>query len=114
MKFDVTIAPDDLNSVPDLARSIEQMGFAGIWTTETSHNPFLPLTLAASTTKRIELGTAIAVAFPRSPMVTAYAAWDLAAQSNGQTAFQQRMGASCSASARVYSCTQGNLECLAA
>ena len=40
--------------------------------------------LAAAATERIELGTAIAVAFPRSPMVTAQIAWDLAAQSNGR------------------------------
>jgi probable F420-dependent oxidoreductase len=84
MEFDVTIMPDNLNSVPDLARRVEEMGFAGLWTTETIHSPFLPLTLAASATRRITLGTAIAVAFPRSPMITAYTAWDLAAQSNGR------------------------------
>jgi probable F420-dependent oxidoreductase len=84
MKFDVTIMPQDLNTVPDLAREIEAMGFSGLWTTETSHNPFLPLTLAAYATQRVSLGTAIAVAFPRSPMLTAYAAWDLASQSQGR------------------------------
>lgn len=84
MKFDVTIMPEDLNAVPALAAQIEAMGFAGIWTTETRHNPFFPITLAASSTERMRLGTAIAVAFPRSPMVTAYAAWDLAAQSQGR------------------------------
>lgn len=84
MKFDVTITPRSLNDVPDLARRIEALGFSGLWTTETAHNPFLPLTLAASATQRLELGTAIAVAFPRSPMVTAQVAWDLAAQSGGR------------------------------
>ena len=84
MKFDVTIMQGDLNAVPDLARQIEGLGFAGMWTTETAHNPFFPLTLAASATQRILLGTAIAVAFPRSPLITAYAAWDLAAQSRGR------------------------------
>ena len=84
MLFDVTITPDDLNSVPDLARTVEAMGFAGIWTPETAHNPFFPLTLAAYATRRVTLGTAIAVAFPRSPMVMAYTAWDLAAQSDGR------------------------------
>lgn len=86
MKFDVTIMPGDLNAVPDLARQIEGLGFAGMWTTETAHNPFFPLTLAATTTQRILLGTAIAVAFPRSPLITAHAAWDLAAQSGGRFA----------------------------
>ncbi len=84
MKFDVTIMPDDLNVVPELARTIEAMGFDGIWTPETAHNPFLPLSLAATSTERVSLGTAIVVAFPRSPMVTAYTAWDLAAQSGGR------------------------------
>jgi probable F420-dependent oxidoreductase len=42
------------------------------------------LTHGAASTKRITLGTAIAVAFPRSPMVTAQIAWDLAEQSNGR------------------------------
>jgi probable F420-dependent oxidoreductase len=84
MKFDVTIFPEDLNSTIDLARQVEEYGFNGLWTAEAAHNPFLPLTLAASSTGRINLGTAIAIAFPRSPMVTAQLAWDLAAQSKGR------------------------------
>jgi probable F420-dependent oxidoreductase len=84
MKFDVTIVPDRPNAIPDIARELEDRGFRGIWTPETTHNPFLPLCLAAYATQRIELGTAIAVAFPRSPMVTAHIAWDLAAQSDGR------------------------------
>ncbi len=84
MKFDVTIFPQNLNAVAAIARQVEAYGFAALWTSETSHNPFLPLTHAAAATERIELGTAIAVAFPRSPMITAQIAWDLAAQSNGR------------------------------
>jgi len=84
MKFDVTIFPDDLNSIPDVAKKVEDMGFDGLWTAETMHNPFLPFPLAAHHTTKLELGTAIAVAFPRSPMVMAQTAWDLAAQSNGR------------------------------
>jgi len=84
MKFDVTIFPDDLNSATEIGRTVENYGFDGLWTAEAQHNPFLPLTLAASSTKRINLGTAIAVAFPRSPMVTAQISWDLAAQSGGR------------------------------
>lgn len=84
MKFDVTIFPDDLNEAIDIGRQVEAMGFDGLWTAEAQHNPFLPLTLAASSTQRIALGTGIAVAFPRSPMVTAQIAWDLAAQSRGR------------------------------
>jgi probable F420-dependent oxidoreductase len=84
MKFDVTIFPKDLNATPDLAKKVENMGFDGLWTAEAQHHPFLPLALAAHFTDKIELGTAIAVAFPRSPMVMAQTAWDLAAQSNGR------------------------------
>lgn len=84
MKFDVTIFPDDLNKAAAIARSVEDLGFAGLWTSETGHNPFLPLTHAAGATSRINIGTAVAIAFPRSPMVTAQIAWDLAAQSKGR------------------------------
>ncbi len=84
MKFDVTIFPNNLNVAAAIAQQVEAYGFSGLWTSETAHNPFLPLTHAAAATERIDLGTAIAVAFPRSPMITAQIAWDLAAQSNGR------------------------------
>ncbi len=84
MLFDVTIFPKDLNHAASIAQQVEALGFSGLWTAETSHNPFLPLTHAASATQRISIGTGIAVAFPRSPMVVANVAWDLAEQSNGR------------------------------
>jgi probable F420-dependent oxidoreductase len=84
MLFDVTIFPGDLNTAGNIAQKVEAAGFAGLWTAETAHNPFLPLTHAAAATQRISLGTAIAVAFPRSPMITANIAWDLAEQSKGR------------------------------
>ncbi len=84
MKFDVTIFPDDLNKAANIAKAVEDYGFDGLWTSEAAHNPFLPLTHAAAVTQHIMLGTAVAIAFPRSPMVTAQIAWDLAAQSNGR------------------------------
>jgi alkanesulfonate monooxygenase SsuD/methylene tetrahydromethanopterin reductase-like flavin-dependent oxidoreductase (luciferase family) len=55
----------------------EDLGFDGIWTGENKHDAFLPLGVAASATSRIELGTAVAIAFSRSPMVTAQISWDL-------------------------------------
>lgn len=84
MKFDAVIAYTSLKQVPELAHAIETLGFDGLWSTETVHNPFLPLSLAATRTEKITLGTAIAIAFPRSPMVTAQLAWDLAEQSSGR------------------------------
>jgi probable F420-dependent oxidoreductase len=81
---DVTLAIDDLGDVPGIARESEALGFDGLWTAETRHEPFLPLALAAEHTRRVSLGTAIAVAFPRSPTVVAHTAWDLQAASGGR------------------------------
>ncbi|HEX9993959.1 MAG TPA: LLM class F420-dependent oxidoreductase, partial [Acidimicrobiales bacterium] len=66
------------------ARDAEEAGYDGVWSPETSHDPFLPLLLAAEATERVELGTGIAVAFARSPMTVAHTAWDLHAFSGGR------------------------------
>jgi len=70
--------------VPAIARAAEDIGFDALWSSETQHDPFLPLVLAAEHSSRIQLGTAIAVAFARNPMNVAYMAWDLAAYSGGR------------------------------
>ena len=56
----------------------------GLVDPETKHDPFLPLVLAAEHTTRLRLGTAVAIAFPRSPMVLANIGWDLAKFSAGR------------------------------
>jgi probable F420-dependent oxidoreductase len=84
MKFDVSLSVHDLSQMPALARFADQLGFDGIWTFETSHEPYLPLVLAAEHSGRLSLGTSIAVAFPRSPTITAQIAWDLARYSKGR------------------------------
>ncbi len=66
------------------AAAFEAMGLDGAWSFEGNHDPFLPLTLASQTTHRIELGTAIAVAFARTPMLSAHIAWDLQALTGGR------------------------------
>ncbi|MGH3576757.1 MAG: LLM class F420-dependent oxidoreductase [Mycobacterium sp.] len=66
------------------ARLAERVGYDGIWSAETSHDPFLPLVLAAEHTERIELGTGIAVAFARNPMSLAVLANDLQTLSEGR------------------------------
>ncbi len=71
----------DLKDVAALAKEQEEAGYNGFWTAETSHDPFLPLLLAAEHTETIELGTSIAVAFARSPMTLANTAYDLHAYS---------------------------------
>ncbi len=84
MKFDTYLIAHDLIQMPALTQAIEAAGFDGIWSAETAHNPFLPLTLAAEHSRRVSLGTAIAVAFPRSPTILAHLAWDLAGYSHGR------------------------------
>ena len=84
MKIDTNIVVSNLRDLPALAQAAEAIGFDGLWSSETSHDPFLMSALVAEHTQRATLGTAIAVAFPRSPGTLAYLAWDLAALSNGR------------------------------
>ncbi len=89
MKVDGSIgfAPDSLT---ESARRIERLGYDGAWSAETSHDPFLPLAVAAEATERLELGTSIAVAFARNPMTLAVLAHDLQVLSKGR--FQLGLG----------------------
>jgi len=84
MKFDAALPPLNLSGVPETARAAEAIGFDTLWTSETQHDPFLPCTLIAEHTSKLNFGTAIAVSFARSPANLAYTAWDLASQSNGR------------------------------
>jgi probable F420-dependent oxidoreductase len=74
----------DLPRVGEQAREAEAAGYSGLWTAETSHDPFLPVLLAAEHTEHVEVGTSIAVAFARNPMLLAYTAWDLQTFSRGR------------------------------
>ncbi|OMC44856.1 LLM class F420-dependent oxidoreductase [Mycobacterium sp. IS-2888] len=76
--------PNRLAVVAEAAAALEQQGYDGGWTAETSHDPFLPLLLAAEHTSRLQLGTNIAVAFARNPMIVANVGWDLQAYSKGR------------------------------
>jgi len=84
VKLDVGMLTHDLKSIPDYARKVEALGYDCLWSAETQHDPFLPLAVAATVTSTIKLGTSIAVAFPRSPMILAHLAWDLARASGGR------------------------------
>ena len=83
MKVDGTIGFDP-TGIAAAAASAEEMGYAGVWSTETSHDPFLPLAVAAGATDRLELATGIAVAFARNPMNLAVLANDLQQLSGGR------------------------------
>jgi len=84
VKLDVGMLTHDLKSIPEYARKVEAMGYDCLWSSETQHDPYLPLAVAATVTSRLKLGTAIAVAFARSPMITAHLAWDLQRASDGR------------------------------
>ncbi|MGQ0849185.1 MAG: TIGR03617 family F420-dependent LLM class oxidoreductase [Actinomycetota bacterium] len=85
LKVDFYLPPTTgLSGVDAAAHRAAELGYDGFFTAETVHNPFLPLALAANADPHLILGTAIAVAFPRSPMITASIAWDLAAASSGR------------------------------
>jgi probable F420-dependent oxidoreductase len=73
-----------LDDVPARARAIEAAGYDGVFTFEGPHEPFFPLALAAEHTDRIDLSTAIAVAFARNPMNLAQIANDLQVLSHGR------------------------------
>lgn len=84
LKLDAALWLDRLEDVPAAARAAEAIGLDTLWTSDTSHSPFLPLALAAEHTEHLRLGTAIVVAFARSPMDVAYQAWDLARYSRNR------------------------------
>ncbi|OGO29330.1 MAG: LLM class F420-dependent oxidoreductase [Chloroflexi bacterium RBG_16_52_11] len=84
MRLDASLPPVSLRDVPEIAREAEAMGFEALWASETMHDPFLPGALIAEHTRRMHFGTAVAIAFARSPATLAYTAWDLAQSSGGR------------------------------
>jgi len=84
MKIDSGLMTSDLRDVTRLAAQAEKLGYDGLWTAEAGHDPYLPCAVAAAATEHATIGTNIAVAFPRSPLVHAQIAWDLQAASRGR------------------------------
>ncbi|HEX9844612.1 MAG TPA: TIGR03617 family F420-dependent LLM class oxidoreductase [bacterium] len=76
--------PLDVAAVADDARLVEQLGYDGLVVEDTKDDPFIVMALAAHATQRIKLGTSVAIAFPRSPTVTAMSAWTLQKLSAGR------------------------------
>jgi len=77
-------APLDIGTVAADARRAEALGYDGVLTDETTHDPYIVMALAAGATSRVGLATAVAIAFPRSPAVTALSAWTLQKLSGGR------------------------------
>jgi len=76
--------PLDLGSIGRDARLLEEIGYEGLVVEETKDDPFVLTALAAQATQRLRIGTSVAIAFPRSPTVTAMSAWTLAKLSHGR------------------------------
>ena len=83
-KVDTGMYAGKLEEAGEVARLAEERGYSGLSTAETAHDSFLPLVIAAEHTSRIQIGTSVAIAFPRSPMVTAMLSWDLQRYSKGR------------------------------
>ena len=73
-----------LKDLGPLARRCEEAGFDSLWIAETGRTAFIQAAVAAQATTKIRIGTSIALAFPRSPVITAMAARDLAELSDGR------------------------------
>lgn len=84
MKVDGGIGTSDIRSAAEAAAAQEAAGYDGLWTAETAHDPFLPIALGAQSTSTVELGTSIAVAFARNPMLLANLGWDLQTLTGGR------------------------------
>ncbi len=84
MQITTTLIQNDLLRVASEAQRIESAGYDAVLTQENRHDPYLPLAVAATQTSRLNLGTGVAIAFPRSPMITANLAWDIQLASKGR------------------------------
>jgi probable F420-dependent oxidoreductase len=84
MLVDAALASTDLREVPRAAAGLEAEGYDGVLSFEGPHDGFLPLLLAAEHTERVQLTTAVTIAFARSPMTIAQTAYDLQLASRGR------------------------------
>ena len=66
-----------MTTIGPMAKMVEDAGFESCWVTETTNTAFVAAAVAIQATSKINVGTAIALAFPRSPTITAMTAWDL-------------------------------------
>jgi probable F420-dependent oxidoreductase len=84
MRVLTSLPQDDLRKTAGAAQAAEAAGYDGALTMENKNDPFLAHAIAAVSTERMQLGTSVAIAFPRSPMVVANASWDLQIASRGR------------------------------
>ena len=84
MDIDVMTGPNDWKTVARLAEAVEGANFSGLLFTETSQVPWMQIAIASQAATSLFFTTGIAVAFPRSPMISAAAAYELAANTGGR------------------------------
>ena len=84
MEVWTTVPVPELATAGELFAELESAGYDGAFTYETRHDPFLPLVLAADRTRTVRLGTAVAIAFARTPMLLATTGRDLQDVSAGR------------------------------
>jgi probable F420-dependent oxidoreductase len=84
MHVDVMLTPQPLQRMDGTAKALRDFGFDGILFTEAGRTAYLSAAVAAAAAPELELSTGVAVAFPRSPMVTAQVAWELHEATNGK------------------------------
>jgi probable F420-dependent oxidoreductase len=84
MKVYTTAPLEDPRDAREIFPRLEEIGYDGAFSFEAKHDPFLPLAVAAEHTTRLRLGTAIAIAFARSPMNLANLATGLQTLSGGR------------------------------
>jgi probable F420-dependent oxidoreductase len=84
MKIDRVLDVSDIATSAAQAAEAESAGYDGVFTAEGQHDPFYPLVLASTSTTRVDLGTAVAIAFARSPMTVANTGYDLQLLSQGR------------------------------
>ena len=73
-----------MTMIGPMAQMVEGAGFESCWAAETTNTAFITAAAATATTSKIKIGTAIALAFPRSPTIAAMTAWDLDELSGGR------------------------------
>jgi probable F420-dependent oxidoreductase len=83
VQVDVMAVPQPLGRIGDIARRTKASGFSGLLLTETGRTAYLNAAVAAQAAPGLELSTGVAVAFPRSPFVTAATAWELQEVTSG-------------------------------
>ncbi|MCV7338129.1 MULTISPECIES: TIGR03617 family F420-dependent LLM class oxidoreductase [Mycolicibacterium] len=84
MYVDAMTVPQPLAKVGDLARNTQSAGFSGLLLTETGRTAYLNAAVASQAAPGLELSTGVAVAFPRSPFITAASAWELQEATGGR------------------------------